>query len=85
MVYDMDEDLALALALQEEELIKEQERDDLALATSMNMDEELIKDIHELAMDHPSIDLVKEDFVADEQYPGKHVLYDGVTADASLV
>ena len=49
------------------------------------MDEELVEDVDKLAMYHPSIDLMVEDFVAYEEDLREHVLYDWVAAHAPLV
>ena len=56
------------------------------MGLSLNfMDEELVKDIHKLAMDNPCIDLMEENLVADEKDLWEHVLDNWVPAYASLV
>ena len=49
------------------------------------MDEELIREIDQLSVDQPRIDLMEEYFVADEENAGEHVFDHGVSTDASLM
>ena len=49
------------------------------------MNEKLIGQVDELPVDKPRIYLVEEDFVANKEYAGKHVLNNGVATDTLLM
>ena len=50
-----------------------------------SVDKELLADIDKLSMDHPSIDLVEQNFMTHEENPGKHVFDGWVPSGTSLV
>ena len=49
------------------------------------MNEEFFGQVNQLTMHQPSIDLMVENFVADEENAGKHVLDNRISTDAPLI
>jgi hypothetical protein len=49
------------------------------------VDKKLFEQIIQLTMNYPSVNLVKENFVALEQYPGEHRLNHWISGGATSV